>query len=539
MSSGMREILINLRERALSDDTNRLQRFKSQDVGELFRYMLDVTGSDDLDAGSVVVEHTTLENPLRAEVINGLLVRPIAATLSLTVDPGVLYAVAPDGDADASAYKYVRDAGIPSAGTLALTANSSGSTRFDVVECSIDPVPATVNATRDVFSVTTGTFTPTLVTKEVSGHLAYRVRLGTPGGGFPGTVAGWLPLAVVVSNTGALVTGDYTMWDVRPLTSDRQLAPSALSSSVPVAWAGKALASYGGGTGGGRFDSILNGRRVGGRLRSGNDNPPLTADTETFSYTSAENRENGYAAAANSRWFLYLCTPYGLPRWAKYSTTAPRLPRSPRGIPMVSAVAPDADGRPSTGIPLPAPHAGHLVATSEAVCVASGFVDPFGAFSGFFGDDDGMFYNVGEFTPPTQFTDGTQGIPGINGTVTATPGNASVQFSFVPGTHYPAHARWVFVDFAAFFEADPAVSTYGTIDGFVQGGFTRFRVGNFFAVAGVDAAVLAVGAWFPVPTVYPSSTPPGSTVLGFSVTMGTASTPAGGAYLGRIIGYRF
>src|SRR6267378_574739 len=121
MSSGIKQLIINTQERAVSADVNRLQSLGTRGWAEVLRYMLNVTSNDDLDAGSVAVEHTTIESPLRAEIFNGLMFQPQIGSLNLLVTPGVIAAIAPDGDADSSAYKIVEDSGITVLGTLVQT----------------------------------------------------------------------------------------------------------------------------------------------------------------------------------------------------------------------------------------------------------------------------------------------------------------------------------------------------------------------------------------------------------------------------------
>lgn len=372
MSSGKRVIVINPQERLVSADINRLQSFNARDDAELFRYMLDVTADDDLGAAGVVTEYSTTGTPLRAEVINGLLVRPQLASFDLAVDAGVLYAIAPDGDADSSVYKYVRDAGLP-AGSLAITANASGSTRFDVVECQLDATPAVVTDTRDVFNTVNGTFSPTLLTKESAARLTYRVRAGTPGAGFPGAVAGWLPLMVAQVPTGVASNDGITFWDVRPLISDRRAQPFALSglNDTLVSLDGEIRRV-------GALDVRLRGvvrayfgdRKAGGMFRPGT----TQADADYVNIADAANQDTATPIVEPfgnpQNVYLYLMFPFGLPRWARYTdaSSGSRAPRSPRGILLASLTPPTHfTNAPSAGIGLP----GFGVTSTAGVCVGN------------------------------------------------------------------------------------------------------------------------------------------------------------------------
>ncbi len=377
MASGMRTMVENTQERAVSTDINRLQAFKAQDVGELFFQMFDPYGSDDFDAAAVLTTPSTLEAPLRAEVFNGLLVKPSAASLSLLVDAGVLYAVAPDSDPDASVYKYVRDAGVSVLGTLVMTTNPAGSARIDVVECRINPTPSTVSDSRDIFNATTGAFVPTSVTKETKYVLEYRVRAGTAGAGYPAAQSGWLPLAVALVPAGATTVDTMTFWDVRPLLNDREYQPSALYRSVPktlrsMCWwnpmSGNSVATNL------KLRGIheigFKGRRYGGKLRRGS---PGT-DDDTVDLLLAANQEAAYTAVGGTNSNIYLCAPYGLPRWARY-TDGPtnRVPRSPRGILLLSTVQPSESGVAGGAI-TPPTTMGLVTAFAAADCVHVGTV---------------------------------------------------------------------------------------------------------------------------------------------------------------------
>src|ERR1700729_3903361 len=214
MASGDKEMVINSLARAVSTDQTRMQKFANADRAELFRFLLDISmGSDDLDANGVLTQYTTQNNPLNAEIIgNGLTVKPVVGALDLLVDPGLLYLLNPDAAPDDSNYKYVNDAGIGTTGLLAMTANSSGQTRIDVIECQ-NLVNATAETdNRDIFNPSTGAFNATTVSKAVKGYLTYRVRAGTPGSGFPGTAAGWLPLAVASVPTATTTNDTICFW---------------------------------------------------------------------------------------------------------------------------------------------------------------------------------------------------------------------------------------------------------------------------------------------------------------------------------------
>jgi hypothetical protein len=366
MADGYRRLRINTQERAMSTDINRLQQFVHQDLSEMQRYLLNVRTSDD-DPGSSV-ETVTVGTPLSAEIFNGLMVKPQGGNLSLFVDPGVLGALAPDGVADDSVYKYIRDVGVSVLGSLVMTANASGSTRIDVIECRINPVENVVTDSRDIFNPTSGLFVAATITKELSGRLEYRVRAGIPNSGYPAAAEGWLPLCVASVPTGTTTNDTITFWDVRPLVSDRSRLVNATGEPEYLTGDGRiervdatnVLAS-------GIYRARVVGRLVGGILRRGTPG----ADADSVNLTEAANWADGgtYSEPQTGTLYVYLLFPAGLPRWARYTTgPAGRLPRAPKGIPVLSNVIPLATGEPSAAITLPT-STGLVTTTSVGMCI--------------------------------------------------------------------------------------------------------------------------------------------------------------------------
>ncbi len=368
MSDGYRRLRINTQERAISPDINRLQSFGHQDLSEMLRQLLGVQTSDD-DPG-VAVAPNTLGTPLLAEVIGGLMVKPQAGSFDLFVDPGVLYALAPDAAPDESNYKYIRDDGIAGAGLLQMTANASGQIRIDVIECQINTVENIVTDSRDIFNVTTGLFAAATVTKELRGQLSYRVRAGAPGAGIPAHQAGWLPICVASVPDGTVTNNTITFWDVRPLLADRASGPmnNVLANQLLTM---DDNFVYAGGGGVAKFvgsaTAILKGRRVGGRFRKSVPG----ASTDFLDVLDVTNQDTGAIAfgAITGNIHVYCATPFGLPRWARY-TDGPggRLPQAPKGILICSATVPTLAGAPSAAIALPA-GTGLLGTTNDAIFV--------------------------------------------------------------------------------------------------------------------------------------------------------------------------
>jgi hypothetical protein len=528
MASGFRRMRINTQERAVSVDINRLQTFAGQDSAELHRYLLDAyPTSVDEDLGTYH-EPNTLETPLRAEIIGGLLVKPQGGSLNIAVDPGVMFAIAPDSSPDESNYKFLRDDGL-AIGTLLMTANASGSTRIDLVECSINPTDLIVADSRDIFNPATALFSATSVTKELRGRLQYRVTLGTPGSGMPARSPGWLPLMVASVPTGTTSNDTITFWDVRPLTADRSSGPQPRPHAVPKLRQSQinaiTLTAVAG-----LIDAELNGRRVGGRLRTGG----VIADAQSIDVTAAANREAGFALVASQPWFIYLCTPFGLPRWARYTDgPAGRLPRAPRGIPIVSMVAPDTNGAPSATISLPTNGGlGGSVATTEAICVSAGWADATAAMKGFYGDSQTGFMLAGYITGLT------------NPIVTAGGAFAgsTTSFSFA-STKFPPQAREILVEFqcllgttaASAYAINPEIRIYAP-DGVTQLTAMYPNQGSTLYTAGAFTDTLRCLVWIPLPTPYPAATRSALRVdLHWGDTSGDTTYSASSS---RILGWR-
>lgn len=374
MSSGFKEVQINTQERAVSTDINRLQKFRNADTAELFRYLMNVTGNDDQSSG-VITEYALIEAPLRAEIIGGLLVKPAVGSLDVLIDPGVLFALSPDGGPDDSNYKFVHDPGITAGGVLALTPNSSGQTRVDVIEVSVSPVVVETDS-RDIFDETTNLFTAQLVTKAVQntvttlgGASNARVRAGTPGGGFPGLQTGWLPLAVAVVPTGTTTNDTATFYDVRPLVSDRVRPPFNRDSTWPRirgqidGWYFPQVK--------GRCWVELGGRRLGGMIR--NTAPGTSTDYLDQSLASSWSPGLTATSFTGGLYWMYLVCPFGLPRWARYTdaTSGSRVPRNPSGLFVFSNVPCDDRGKASAAVPLPAAYGLGAVSDTNAVAVAA------------------------------------------------------------------------------------------------------------------------------------------------------------------------
>ena len=381
--SGNQKLLYNTRERALSSDNNRAQSFAGRAAAEAWRYLLDASAEEDTHAGAVEVMGVGSEAGLRAAVFAGIRPRPEIGTINLFVEPGeILIVDNPSPSGDDSNAALINDPGVQTAGVLTLTAGA-GSVRIDVIECQrIDVVTEIDN--RDVFNPATGLFTPAQVNKVITSSLAYRIRTGTPGSGFPGVAVGWVPLAVCRVATAAATWDDVVVWDVRPLVSDRWNAPFNNPLSFPQkgrqnVWtdvttnAAQRRAA-------GVVEAAFKGYRAGGRLG-------LTSEAVGyFDYAAAANYARNFVAGwtANRHWYVYAVFPYGLPRWVRYSDpgSGARKPVGQRGILAVTNVPPAFNGLPQpTGIGVNTPTATGLQdpnTATDAICLFAGRVDAAG-----------------------------------------------------------------------------------------------------------------------------------------------------------------
>jgi hypothetical protein len=358
-NSGAKSILYNTRERLISTDPNRAQAFASQAAAEVLRYLLDASNEGDVSGGGLEQLHTGVEAFPAATILSGIRGRPEVGTVNLFVEPGAMLVVDnPTPGADDSIASLLTDAGVQTAGVLVLT-TGSGSTRIDVLECRrIANVVETDN--RDIFNPATGLFAPASVTKVQNSVLTYRLRVGTPGAGFPGTAAGWLPLMVASVPSSATSWDAVTCWDVRPLAQDRANGPFATRLQIQE---NRRSFCYCDATStpsqprmSAEVQLTFDGCRAGGMIGDGF----AAGSTSFFNPADVRNQEAGFSfGSAGALWHVYLVFPFGLPRWVRYAdagTTSPnqRVPYGPRGIPVVSSKVAAFSGKPLlTGVQTP------------------------------------------------------------------------------------------------------------------------------------------------------------------------------------------
>lgn len=361
MAQGDKRLVLNLRERITSADFNRLQSIAAAEKAGLLRALYDDVLGDWYTKGGLQTPVTSSANRATGDVYGGLMVQPDNASYYL-VTPGVAGILEPSGlGFDDNPYRVVVDPGVTTAGVLPFTANTSGQSRWDVVECA--PVDRMLTQeTRSIFNPSTGIASPVLVDKERAGQLTYYVRTGTPGAGIPVDIAagnGRLPLAVVHVPNGStsLLTSD--VYDVRPLVRDR-VRPSPVSAGTgngyaPIQGAEYRVTNIGYNQFAGVAESEFNGYLAGGVLER--STPSTLAQ---FGSTAAgggratgvnidlaENMNTSLVYATDNVISLVAVFPNNLPRFQRYSQVAigsGRIPTGPRGMLVVTKAAPSANG---------------------------------------------------------------------------------------------------------------------------------------------------------------------------------------------------
>ncbi len=394
MSSTTKSLKYNTRERALSTDLNREQAFLSNSLAKFARSLLlnlyPTTGTPYYSTNESFEDPIETDRPVRGAVLQGLRPYPINGTVDLLITAGEALLVDAAGDVGADDFNValVDDDGVQSTGILTLTANSSGSGRVDIVECRVINYDYETSS-RDVYDPGTGLFTVATLTKVTGKKLEYRIRTGAAAAAWPGIVDEWMPLAVLVVPDGTTDFDTVDIYDVRPLVSQRALSLSETNERHPVfhqLYINYDLTNQH------KIAPIMNVAFGTQRVRWADGNAvtssPLMIDLQdTTLYDPA------WAPGTSEWWRLFLAFPFGLPRWAKYSdsTTSPRKPQR-EGIPIITNKLCGYFGNASTSMALPtATGLVGTVATTEAFCVMSGWVDSGGAVRGTLGTKDKLW----------------------------------------------------------------------------------------------------------------------------------------------------
>ena len=504
----------NARERLVSTDHNRLQGMGRAGVAGILRFLFDPKSSE-LDAGGSEVLGSATTSPMRAMILSGCRAVPAVGSVDMTITPGAMFGIGPDAvpSIDDSPATVVVDPGVPTTGLLTLT-GGSGSVRVDVVECSI-VTEVTETDSRDVFNPVTGLFTPATVPKVSRKRLAWRIRTGTPGGGFPGTASGWLPVAVCVVSSAASTWDDVVVFDVRPLVSDLRRSAGQVSvadRSVTRSWLSQS-------TDVGETTRLLQGlveSEIGSRIAGGELLPAIDLITDAASYI-----EPGTTFASSGLAYLYAAFPFGLPRWCRYTpaSVGARRPGGFRGIPVVSLTAPTNNfGNPFSALALPsAPGLGGT--TANAVMIAAIGQTAFGGGNG---TADFVMSN-GEVNYP--FPAQVAGTNNVNSNAT-----------LLQGTHFPRLARAIKVRLS--FTWTATASTAGRLSVTLQ--LNSASVAPYFVatddvpiVNPASGSIIAVREhWVPVPY----GTTPANLV--FLAQLNAPGSPAVSGVTLKVVGWR-
>lgn len=177
----------------------------------------------------------------------------------------------------------------------------------------------------------------------------------------------------------------------------------------------------------------------GGRILGGNLFP---ANATQIDLNSAAFQEPGFAPVNNRPWFLYLVTPFGLPRWAKYTPASAgvRKPLSPSGIPVLSMSGPrDSSGSVNGAAPIALPAATGLGGSSQVGQVI---------LSGAYGSTGFWTAAHVEGRKTVMRNDGTTQ---FGTTVVGVLAGATTTFALPDNTTHPAHATSLRCRFAMSF----------------------------------------------------------------------------------------
>ena len=407
MSSGTKQLVINSRERAVSDDINRLQSFAGADMGELLRNLFaGATANIGLDQLGAPPSANSAPNP--AVIFNGICAQPQLASVNLFITAGELFVVDPElvVSSDDSPAHLIDDPGINAGGVLTFTPNATLLQRIDVVEFArvrsdrdgagtLDTASLAIEtSSRDIYNTVTGAFAPATVTKVYNfGRLTYRIRTGTAGAGFPGAVSGWTPIMIASVPAGATTWDQAVCWDVRPMAEDYVPREQPhTDGSVFRTLIDESTTLFGDGAGGNMLGSVkgsFTNFRIGGVIPSGGYN---FNGRGGYRDIATGTLAQGTALVNNQPYYVWLTFPYGLPRWMELdqASSLDRKPCGFRGIPIASqdVIPGDNLGTPSSNLPFPA-WTGLPGTVAQGALIAAGVVQ----------DDGGGLQNI--FPPIT------------------------------------------------------------------------------------------------------------------------------------------
>lgn len=376
MSSGNKEVLIAVNERAQPEDITALQKYAAQRSGEIARWLTaaKLQGSFFSNPGmhsayESIADPTVPTDEVAHQVLSGLMVRP--GTTFCAVDPGgaAFYQPARAGlTADDTPWIFGFSPGLNDPAQLTFLANAGPGIRWDIIECQVAGDAVLSQDSRQVFNPGTQTFAASLVNKVQSSAFNFRIRRGVQGGGIPDIDPNWCPLAAVHVRTDATSFADSDLFDIRPLTTDRcefsmrhpAAAPSSAVGTRAVLYEAEMIGELSAGVNGqrlrGYYRSQFGGYWSGGQIRRNGPAPSLATFGSTsatgasfngFNFEDATVRSGGFGLVADTVIALVAVFPRGYPRWVRYSESAlpadsttrlrigGRYPQGPRGLLMV------------------------------------------------------------------------------------------------------------------------------------------------------------------------------------------------------------
>lgn len=296
MTSGLKTVVFNTRERVVSTDHNLTQTYLAGGMLDILRHQL------------FDVSQSYSSAPLKAEVLDGLVVLPQAGSYDLKVSAGAMVtseAPTVSGESVLHLAKMSSELGI---GTISLLPNASGSVRVDVIECQRSSL-SSVSESRDIRDAATGIAAPATVVKFIESGVNFRVRSNAASSGTLTLAAGWLPICVVRVPIGAGSVDACQFWDVRPLVSARVGDAKRPHNDDNRSVVGNYSYSTAGGTfaiscNSGYFQFTANGRECGGQVPGASIFDPRT-DVESLT--------------ADRIAYLHAVFPAGLPTWRAYN----------------------------------------------------------------------------------------------------------------------------------------------------------------------------------------------------------------------------
>lgn len=381
-NSGITQVVINTRERAVSTDINRLQTEQSKARANMAKRMYnniyEWEAASNSGQRASEIETSKEDVPMSMDIFGGL--RVIISGDFLTVSAGSCGIKAESGSFDVakdSDYLLVDDPGVTDISVLPFTQNLDTGRVCEIIEAAVNDV-VLKSESRDIYDPLTGLFTPSLITKIAAARLTYRIRRTTGGAGtWAGTVINWTPLAVAVHEGLSTSFNNVTFYDVRPLIIDRHdgmsrrtMPPRMMTHKrfhmgmefiTTTTFIGGTYDFPIGGPGTNAGFNIANQYRAFGTIGQTLPGKPDTgSDAVRIDVEDADYWANGAPTPNADRWVYFgVQFPHNLPRWIKYGSavnpvTGGREPGQSMGLFSIAAVVGDTVDGGASGFPIPA-----------------------------------------------------------------------------------------------------------------------------------------------------------------------------------------